>query len=183
MVTLLSGVLTVITPQMAWTGYVWMFATRILVGFCHGVTFPAMHGLIGIWSPPSERSRLVSIYISGASVGTCILFPIGGLIISQFGWPFLFYFTGVVSFFWSILWFCLAYDSPQKHPWMTQEERDLIENSLKEDMAKNEARNVPWRSILTSKPVWAVAAGHLASNWGNYQLNSLLPTYLATVLQ
>ena len=42
---------------------------------------------------------------------------------------------------------------------------------------------VPWKSILTSRPVWGVAAGHLASNWGNYQLNSLLPTYLSTVLQ
>lgn len=44
---LLSGVLTVITPTLAWTGYIWLFSVRIFIGFCHGVTFPAMHGLIG----------------------------------------------------------------------------------------------------------------------------------------
>lgn len=129
-----------------------------------------------------ERSRLVSIYVTGCSVGTCILFPLGGLIISQFGWPVLFYFTGGVSFVWSIMWFALAYDSPQKHPWISKEEKDLIENAMEGQMGEG-TTHVPWKDILTSKHVWAVAAGHLASNWGNYQLNSLLPTYLSTVLR
>ena len=44
-------------------------------------------------------------------------------------------------------------------------------------------KKIPWKDILTSKCVWGVVIAHLASNWGNYQLNSLLPTYLSTVLQ
>ena len=68
---------------------------------------------------------------------------------------------------------------------ISKEEKDFIESSQRADqqedtLAKSE---VPWKSILTSRPVWGVAAGHLASNWGNYQLNTLLPTYLSTVLQ
>ena len=36
--------------------------------------------------------------------------------------------------------------------------------------------------MLTSKVVWSVAVGHLASNWAVYQMNQLLPTYLNDVL-
>ena len=90
---------------------------NFLLGLCHGVTFPVMHGMIGIWAPPLERSKLISIYVSGASVGTCILFPISGLLIDAFGWPSVFYFTGIVGLIWCLLWISLAYDSPDQHPW------------------------------------------------------------------
>ena len=89
----------------------------VILGLCHGVTFPVMHGMVGIWSPPHERSKLVSIYVSGCSVGTCILFPISGLLIDAFGWSSVFYFTGTVGLIWCLLWTLLVYDSPDKHPW------------------------------------------------------------------
>ena len=65
------------------------------------------------------------------------------------------------------------------------EEKEFIETSCKTEQQEDtlSKSEIPWKSILTSRPVWGVAAGHLASNWGNYQLNTLLPTYLSTVLQ
>lgn len=68
---------------------------------------------------------------------------------------------------------------------ISEEERMFIESSqeTKDKSDQMTSSGVPWKSIFTSRPVWGVAAGHLASNWGNYQLNSLLPTYLSTVLQ
>ena len=68
---------------------------------------------------------------------------------------------------------------------ISEEERMFIESSqeTKDKSDQMISSGVPWKSIFTSRPVWGVAAGHLASNWGNYQLNSLLPTYLSTVLQ
>ena len=76
----LASILTLASPFLAWTGYWYLFFGRIFLGFCHGVTFPCMHGLTGDWAPPLERSKMVSIYVTGCSVGTCILFPIAGLI-------------------------------------------------------------------------------------------------------
>ena len=70
---------------------------------------------------------------------------------------------------------------------ISNQEKSLIETAQKTEkemkMMLASGSEVPWKSILTSRPVWGVAAGHLASNWGNYQLNTLLPTYLSTVLQ
>lgn len=41
----------------------------------------------------------------------------------------------------------------------------------------------PWRQILSSPAVWAVLAGHVSSNWGMYQLLTMMPTYLDNVLR
>ena len=114
---ILASMMTLLTPQLAWAGYGWLFAGRVILGLCHGVTFPVMHGMTGIWSPPLERSRLVSIYVTGCSFGTCILFPVAGLLMNAFGWPSVFYFTGLISIIWCFLWIVLAYDSPAVHPW------------------------------------------------------------------
>ena len=78
------------------------------------------------------------------------------------------------------------YFSPKEHPWISQQEKDFIEKSLPDIYLRQEDQKkskVPWTKIIFSKCVWGVVAGHLASNWGNYQLNSLLPTYLSTVLR
>ena len=112
-----AALLTLCTPSLALTGYAWLLSCRIIIGFCHGVAFPVMHGMTGIWAPPLERSKLISIYVMGCSVGTCILFPISGLLIEAFDWPSVFYFTGVVGCLWCLFWSFLVYDSPESHPW------------------------------------------------------------------
>ena len=57
-----------------------------------------------------ERSKMISIYVTGCSIGTCILFPIAGLLISHWGWPSVFYMTGLVGIIWCAFWYWLAYD-------------------------------------------------------------------------
>ena len=70
-----------------------------------------------VWGPPLERSNLIAIYVAGNSVGTCLIFPIGGIIAgSSLGWRAIFYFTGGSGIIWCILWLFLVYDSPAKHP-------------------------------------------------------------------
>ena len=40
-----------LAPTLAQTGYWYLYAGRVILGFCHGVTFPVMHGLTGHWAP------------------------------------------------------------------------------------------------------------------------------------
>ena len=156
----------------------------------HGVTFPLLQGCWSVWGPPLETSNLISIYTAGNSVGTCLIFPLGGLLAgSALGWPSIFYFTGGSGIVWCILWAFLVYDSPSQHPRISKEEKEYIESSIAETQQKvslsksNGENDIPWKGMLTSKVVWSVAIAHLASNWGVYQMNSLLPTYLNDVLQ
>ncbi len=57
------------------------------------------------------------------------------------------------------------------------------ESGHRESGGRPRVSRTPWRKIVTSPPVWALTAGHVASNWGNYQLNSMMPTYLNDVLK
>ncbi len=57
------------------------------------------------------------------------------------------------------------------------------ESGHRESGGRPRVSRTPWRKIVTSPPVWALTAGHVASNWWNYQLNSMMPTYLNDVLK
>ena len=51
-----------LAPTLAQTGYWYLYAGRVILGFCHGVTFPVMHGLTGHWAP--ELGQYICIYIN-----------------------------------------------------------------------------------------------------------------------
>lgn len=42
--------------------------------------------------------------------------------------------------------------------------------------------HIPWRSIITSRPLWAIVVAHFSYNWTFYTLLTLLPTYMNDVL-
>lgn len=42
--------------------------------------------------------------------------------------------------------------------------------------------HIPWRSIVTSRPLWAIVVAHFSYNWTFYTLLTLLPTYMSDIL-
>ena len=70
-----------------------------------------------LWGPPMERSQLISIYFSGNSLGTCLIYPLGGFLGgSDWGWRSIFYVTGGCGIVWCLLWLFMAFESPSTHP-------------------------------------------------------------------
>ena len=179
---LLSSLFTLLFPLAAKTSVVLAVAARMLLGVTHAVAFPAMTGAWGAWAPPLERSQLNGIYMSGASVGTLLIFTLAGYLADSLGWEAVFYVTGSCGLAWVVAWFLLVWDTPGQHPHISPEERLYIQTSLGQE-GERERPAVPWRSLLTSVPLWGCVLGHTASNWGNYTLNQQLPTYLANVLR
>lgn len=47
---------------------------------------------------------------------------------------------------------------------------------------KDSKTKIPWIAMMTSLPLWAIITAHFGSNWANYTLMTMLPTYLTTVL-
>ena len=43
-------------------------------------------------------------------------------------------------------------------------------------------KNIPWKAIATSLPVWAITATHVTQNFGYYVLLTELPNYMKNVL-
>ncbi len=121
--------------------------------------------------------------MAGTSIGTVVIFPLGGVLAATLGWRWVFYVTGSLNLLLSAIWWPLVYDTPEEHKWISQRERTYLVDSQKDTMGANvPVGSTPWGAMLTSGPVWAIFISHIASNWGLYQLQALMPTYLNDVL-
>lgn len=172
-----TAVFTLLTPVAARTGVAFLVALRILIGLCEGVVFPANHAVWTKWAPPLERSKLTTIAVSGAHIGTVIAMPLSGVLAEHLGWPSVFYVFGSTGVAWAIIWFLVVKNSPAEDSHISEEERLFIENSLANDIQKKDVK-VPWKAIFTSLPVWAIVVAHFSENWGFYTLLTELPSFL-----
>lgn len=110
--------------------------------------------------------------------------------------------AGTFAVLWWILWFVLVKESPQEDRFIKRTELDYISNCLGLTADQHvcntllgkktkfnqiffffflQKLSVPWKSILTSLPVWATVAAHFAENWGFYTLLTQLPTFLSGI--
>ncbi|RWS19996.1 putative inorganic phosphate cotransporter-like protein, partial [Leptotrombidium deliense] len=179
-----TSILTLLSPLAAEKHYILFVVCRAFEGLFEGVAFPAMHGMIARWLPKHERGLMSTIIYSGAAIGTVVTMAVAGVLSdSSFlgGWPSIFYVSGSVGVLWFLGWMFLIYDSPQQHPSISGNELKTILEGQGEQRAH---RNVvtPWKSILTSVPVWALVIAHFGQNWGFYTLLFQLPTYFDTIL-
>lgn len=179
---LVTAVFTLITPWAANTSIYLFVLVRVLEGLGEGVTFPAMHAMMAVWVPPNERSRMAGFIYSGSQAGTVLSLPVSGLLCDYYGWPSVFYVFGSFGIVWWLAWLVLVSNSPSSHPRIDPSERRYIISSLPTPNSSTSHNSVPWISIFTSGPVYALIAAHLAQNYGFYTLLTELPTYMANVL-
>ncbi|XP_059142430.1 sialin-like [Physella acuta] len=177
-----AAVLGLISPVSARVSPYFFLVIRVLIGVGESALYPAAQALFARWSPPSERSRLVGVSLSGGQFGNALIFPIGGLLCSSLGWDSVFYVMGAIGFVWCILWYVLVYDSPSLSRRISSAERGYIQHHvLFRDGQKPQP--MPWKSIFKSLPFWAILVGHTCGNYGLYMLLTQIPTYMKEVLK
>ncbi|GFO16204.1 vesicular glutamate transporter 1, partial [Plakobranchus ocellatus] len=175
-----SAVCTLLTPVCARTSVYLTCALRFILGFVAAVTFPCVHALLGQWSPPVERSKMVGCTFSGAVVGNVVTFALSGLLCAygfDNGWGSIFYLTGVLNLVWVVAWFWLVADSPGKHKHISEKEQVYITASIGKGLVKD-VTGAPWLAILQSGPVWAIVIAQVCSNYILETQSILLPTYM-----
>jgi len=179
---LMNTVGTLLSPVLAFVDYKALSAIRVFEGFGGGFTFPAMNVLIAAWSPPEERSTIASIAFSGASLGTVLSMMTSGIINKYCGWEWVFYIQGGLSLVWCILWVIFVFDTPSKHPFVSDAEKNFISASQPKSTAQAGPKpSVPWGSLLTSIPFLTLAVSHFCNNFGWYMLLVELPLFARTL--
>ncbi|XP_067687722.1 vesicular glutamate transporter 3-like isoform X2 [Haliotis asinina] len=179
-----SAVLTLLSPVAARINPYLLLTTRLLFGVSLAVIYPSMATFWSKWAPPNEYSSIFSVCLSGSTVGNAIVYPIGGLLCGDdvsLGWPFIFYTTGGIAALWTLLWILLARNQPSQVPSISAEEKAYIEASLRHRVQMSRVRPVPWKSMFTSRPVYALMADNFLTNYGIYMLLTQIPTYFNDV--
>jgi len=169
------SIATFVTPIAAAASFAALLAARVLLGLGEGVNFPSIHSLTARWTLPSERARVLSVNYSGMYVGTVLALSVSPLIIKAFGWPALFYISGLLGLVWVAVWLYVAADRPETSSRVTTPELELI-TSMR--TAEPRAVQVPWAAIAREPAVWAIVVAHFCSNFGFNILLLWLPTYL-----
>ncbi|XP_013416430.1 sialin-like [Lingula anatina] len=176
--------MTVVTPIAARTHPYLVIAVRVLMGLADGVVFPSMHTLWGQWAPPLERSKLMTFCYSGIFVGIIVALSFSGVLCEiqlDGGWPFIFYVYGATCFLWLCCWHIFVFDSPARHPRISQSERRYIERAIGHPPGEKRVA-VPWLQFARSPAVWAIVVAHTCNNWGHYTLMTSLPLFMKEVL-
>ena len=57
-----------------------------------------------------------------------------------------------------------------------------VQTCLTDVVTSERPQSVPWRSILTSVPVWAITCAHVSQAFGVYVLLTELPNYMKNIL-
>jgi len=169
------SVFTILTPLSAMTSFPVLIAARIAMGLGEGVAFPSVYHMFGRWVPAKERSRAASFNLAAIPLGTLTAIIITPWLAVEYGWPSVFYVFGGVGFVWFAFWRLLVTDTPALDARMGESERALF----RREEGQGDADTIPWRELLSQKPVWAIIIAHFCNNWGLYVLLSWLPSYFS----
>lgn len=169
-------------PLAADLHYSALIALRSIQGFSSGLTWPAMYAIVGYWIPPAERSRFMSSF-QGFSIGIGLTYPLCGIIIAHFGWRQVFYTTGSIGMAWCLMWYALAFNTPQQHPRISNAELKYIETNISKEIKEGIGMKVPWLRIFTSLPVWSIGVTTFGRIWVHYTFIISGPMYMKNILE
>ncbi|BET03033.1 sodium:phosphate symporter activity [Nesidiocoris tenuis] len=179
---LTSTLATLATPIVARTGgAIALIILRFVLGLGQGPLYPSLNVLLAHWAPTHERGRLGAIVFAGAQIGNVVSMALSGFLISYGGWTTVFYTFGFLGLAWAVLWKFLVYSTPSQNPVISNAEKQYIlqtaGRSKQEDLPPT-----PWRSILTSVPLWGLIIAQIGHDWGLFTIVTDLPKYMKSVM-
>ncbi|MGC2703054.1 MAG: MFS transporter [Candidatus Acidiferrales bacterium] len=164
------------------SGLAGFFGARFLLGIGESPTFPANAKAIGYWFPESERSLATAITDAAAKFSTAIGVPFQGLLLLRFGWRWSFAATGLISFFYFLLFFWTYYNPSADKSLSTEELEFMQHGRVQPEGSAIAARGASLGYLLRQPKVYGLGLGWGAYNYCFYLLLTWLPSYLSISL-
>lgn len=182
---LVAGTCAACYKVAAFVSFKLLWALRLIVGLGTGMILPCVSQLWTAWAPKQEKSFLIGFAISGSNLGSVATLPLGGILCVKGidgGWPSLFYLIALTCGVWCVAWAFLFYDSPAKHPFISQDEKIFISENTSVLKQRQSIVKIPWRKMMTNVPFIADIVCHTCLHWGLYTLLTSTPNFLKDVM-
>jgi sugar phosphate permease len=144
------------------TVFAWSAGSMALIRFLFGMgeagAFPIATRSLTRWMLPTERGFAQGATHAGSRLGGAITPALVVLIIVRYGWRAAFICCGALGLIWAALWFWYYRDTPDEHPSVNAEERELIRSSLELARGAKSLQSVSWKCILSSPQMWILSA-------------------------
>lgn len=118
---------------------------------------------------------------AGMYTGIVVSMGVSGILIAKVNWQSIFYIFGAFGCVWTVVWLTFVKSSPATDNYITAEERKYIESTLSNE-TEDPITEIPWKSILTSLPVWAIIVAEFSEGWGFFTIVTQMPMFLNDVL-
>jgi len=157
-------------------------SARGLLGLSEAGNWPGATKAVAEWFPRQERALAQGIFNAGASLGAVISAPVIALLFGFFGWRATFAVVGGLGLLWLIPWWILARATPDKHPWVSQAERDYILGGAapaRSVEVENAVPGLTWRQVFGLRQAWGIFTSRFFLDPIWWFFINWLPIYLA----
>jgi MFS transporter, ACS family, glucarate transporter len=162
-------------------GFASLVSIRFLFGAGEAGAFPNIARAFSRWFPRRERGTANGVLFLGSRVGGMLSAPLALLMIGRWGWRASFVAFGAVGIVWAAAWYVSFRDRPREDPTIDPSEVAWIEqDGMPDDRARSP--RTPWRTLLTSRNLYAICGMYFAFGYGLYFYFTWLPTFLIRVL-
>ncbi len=132
---------------------------RGLLGVAEAGNWPGAVKNNAEWFPIQERALAQGIFNAGAGIGSIIAAPVVAELFGVYGWRITFIIIGVIGFLWILPWLIMNKSKPERHPWVTDDERNhIIDGRHDGRKDSNSGRSLSLVEILSKKESWGVIA-------------------------
>ena len=132
------------------------------------------------WFPQRQRALAQGFFNAGASIGAILAPILIGVLFAAFGWKVTFIIIGMLGLLWIVPWLLVNKKGPQDHPWITDEEKQLIAAGQPACGTKT-ARTRSYRELFSCRKSWSVILGRFFLDPIWWMFVSFLPIYLYEV--
>ena len=153
---------------------------RFLLGVGESVIYPASNRVVAKWIPTQERGRANGLIFAGVGAGAAITPPLITYIMLRGGWRLSFWVSALLGLVVGSVWFWLARDEPEEHPWVSARELEVIRAGLPDSGERGKGM-LPWRTILGSKDFLLVTYSYFCYGYVAYIFFTWFFRYLSTV--
>jgi ACS family glucarate transporter-like MFS transporter len=172
--------LTTAIPRAILGVVVAFICVRFLLGAGEAVMYPASNRLVAKWIPTNERGRANGLIFAGVGAGAGITPPLITFIMLRGGWRLSFWVSALLGLIAGAVWFWLARDDPEQHPWVSARELETIRSGLTDSSARGKGI-LPWRTILGSKDFLLVTYSYFCYGYVAYIFFTWFFIYLSAV--
>lgn len=176
-----TSAITMLSPATAGL-LVILIVLRFLLGAGEAVVYPASNCVVAAWIPSAERGLANGLIFSGVGFGAGVTPPLITYFLLHYGWRASFWMSAALGLIAGTVWYLIARDKPDQHPWVSPAEAELIRAGLPHsESPKAYGAKLSWSAILRNRDVLAVTFSYFGFGYAAYIFFSWFFIYLNTV--
>jgi MFS transporter, ACS family, aldohexuronate transporter len=166
------------------SGFVVLYAARVLLGVSEGPNFPALTGAVSHWLSPRERATALGNALLAVPLALAIGGPIVTQLLAWLDWRASFGVLFALSVLWVPLWWALFRDSPADSRHVNRAELEHIRSAPDDGASATHAPLRSWpearvlKALLTNRTLLANTWAFFVFGYFLFFFMTWLPSYL-----